>query len=147
MRNWFVSLLIALMSSTAASAEKFTLEVVDLDQAPVSWNKNGSCYKGYSLQVSGVPEGTKYIEFDLAWQCGFPIGSFEAAIESDGVLSLDDHLLVRGEFRCNYDWFQWTARAKPKSGWVPKSLGIARVSFEKRYSGRNHDSKCPSKLR
>ena len=147
MRNWFVSILIALVLSTAASAEKFTLEVVDLDKAGMNSNDSDTCYRGYSLQVSGVPEGTKYIEFDIAWQCGFPIGSFEAAIESDGVLNLDDHPLVRGKHRCNYDWFQWTARAKPKSGWVPKSLAIARVSFEMRYSGKNHDGKCPSKLR
>ena len=123
MQNWLVSLLTAFVLSTAASAEKFTLEVVDLDNAR-------SCYEGYSLQVSGVPEGTKYIEFDLAWECGTHFGSFEAAIESDGVLNLADYALNRTGQRCNFPRFKWTARAKPKSGWVPKSLAIARLSFD-----------------
>ena len=139
MRNWLISLLIALVSSTAASAEKFTLEVVGINEDSISLFREQSCYKGYSLQVSDVPEGTKYIEFDLAWQCGDRVTSFEAAIESDGVLNLDDYPINAGNINpingniilCNYNRFQWTARAKPKSGWVPKSLGIARVSFEK----------------
>ena len=118
-----VAIIVGLAVTAPASAEKFTLEVVDLD-------KRRSCYEGYSLQVSGVPEGTKYIEFDLAWQCGTHFGSFEAAIESDGVLNLADYALNRSRLRCNFPRFRWTARAKPKSGWVPKSLAIARVSFE-----------------
>ena len=149
MRIWLVSLLIALMSSTAASAEKFTSEVVDLD-------KRRSCYEGYSLQVSGVPEGTKYIEFDLAWECGTHFGSFEAAIESDGVLNLADYALNRSRLRCNFPRFKWTARAKPKSGWVPKSLAIARASFEHAHipftdgtiqgANNGNSNRCPKKI-
>ena len=144
MRNWLISILIALVLSTAASAEKFTLEVVGINEDSVSLLREQSCYRGYSLQVSGVPEGTKYIEFDLAWQCGDPVASFEAAIESDGVLNLDDHPIVRGKIACDYNQFQWTARAKSKSGWVPKSLGIARVSFDKPPIF-DVERRCPSK--
>ena len=132
MRNWLVSILIALVLSTAASAEKFTLEVVDLDKA-------SSCAGDYSLKVIGLPEGTEYIHFELAWQCGYRIGSFEAAIASDGVLNLADYPLRTLNRKCNFDRFQWTAQAKSKSGWVPKSLGIARVSFERVPAGRYED--------
>ena len=130
-----IALIVGLAVTAPASAEKFTLEVVGINEDSVSLFREQSCFKGYSLQVSHVPEGTKYIEFDLAWQCGYRVGSFEAAIESDAVLNLDDYPFNAGSIKCNYNRFQWTARAKPKSGWVPKSLGIARVSFEKLPTG------------
>ena len=81
MENWVVSLLIASVFSTAASAEKFTLEVGDLDNAR-------SCYEGYSLQVSGVPEGTKYIEFDLAWECGTTLDHLKPPLSQTVCLTL-----------------------------------------------------------
>lgn len=122
MRSWLVSLLIALMSSIAASAEKFTLEVVDLDKA-------SSCSSGYSLKVKGLPEGTNVVDFILR-QGDTPCvkTSFEFAISKDKVIQISE-MPIR-QLNCRVRTYEWIAQAKPTYGWVPKSLGTARALFQ-----------------
>ena len=119
MQNWLVSLLIAFVFSSAASAEKFTLEVVDLDKA-------SSCSSGYSLKVIGLPAGTHVVEFILKQGVSPCVkDSLELPLSEDAIVQID-----RRSYTCSVSAYEWIAKAKPKCGWVPKSLGIARASFQ-----------------
>ena len=122
MQNWLVSLLLALVFSPAASAEKFTLEVVDLDNAR-------SCYEGYALKVNGLPEGTNVVDFILR-QGDTPCvkASFEFAISKDKIIQISE-MPIR-QLNCRVRTYEWIAHAKPTYGWVPKSLGTARALFQ-----------------
>ena len=122
MQNWLVSILIALVLSTAASAEKFTLEVVDLGNAR-------SCYEGYALKVSGLPEGTNVVDFILR-QGDTPCvkASFEFAISKDKIIQISETPIR--QLNCRVRNYEWIAQAKPTYGSVPKSLGTARALFQ-----------------
>ena len=114
-----LALIVGLAVTAPASAEKFTLEVVDLDQA-------SSCSSGYSLKVSGLPEGTNVVEFIFKQGVSPCVkDSLELPLSEDAIVQIN-----RRSHTCAVSAYEWIARAKPKYGWVPKSLGIARASFQ-----------------
>ena len=130
-----VAIIVGLAVTAPASAEKFTLEVVDLDQA-------SSCSSGYSLKVSGLPEGTNVVEFIFKQGVSPCVkDSLELPLSEDAIVQIN-----RRSHTCAVSAYEWIARAKPKYGWVPKSLGIARASFQnpKEPSGPPPDKWDPS---
>ena len=114
-----LAIIVGLAVTAPASAEKFTLEVVDLDKA-------SSCSSGYSLKVSGLPEGTNVVEFIFKQGVSPCVkDSLELPLSEDAIVQIN-----RRSHTCAVSAYEWIALAKPKYGWVPKSLGIARASFQ-----------------
>lgn len=114
-----LAIIVVLAVTAPASAEKFTLEVVDLDKA-------SSCSSGYSLKVIGLPEGTNVVEFILKQGVSPCVkDSLELPLSEDAIVQID-----RRSHTCSVSAYEWIAKAKPKYGWAPKSLGIARASFQ-----------------
>lgn len=100
------------------------------------WGSIPRCTSGWPgkvdspiFQIQGLPEGTKVVEFlmtDLNAP-GFMHGGGEVEVAEDGEIAAGAFTYYSPCPPNGSHTYQWTAKAKPKKGWVPKSLDTARA--------------------